>query len=234
MAVQLSDRPWVLTALPREQGPLRRRARSLAPLGPRAWRCQLATGPEFVLAETGVGGDATRRSLDALFALAKPTAALLCGFAGALADDLSVGDAVAATAVLDEAGHVWRSPLAPLPGLRTGTLVTSPTLIATVADKRALRVRTGADAVDMETSAFAEWCDAHAVPWSCVRAVSDDARTELSQATFDLLEDGRVRVGRLVWALLRRPSLIRELVTLGRHTARAADTLADVAEAWLA
>ena len=112
-------------------------------------------------------------------------------------------------------------------------LATSDCLVCAPADKMCLADAHGASAVDMESSYFAAWCADRSIPWTCVRVISDNAATHVSKEVFELLEDGRVVVRRLVTSLLRRPMLARELWRLGRATDRAARTIAEVLTAYL-
>ncbi len=167
-----------------------------------------------------------RQSLDLLRTIASPRFVFLAGFAGALADDLQVGDGVFASGVVDPCGVLRSTTITFALPHRIGTLLTSDRLIATPIEKLGLAKTHGAVAVDMETSYVAEWCERHAVPWGCMRAVSDDVRTPVSKDVFELLENGRVSPWRLAKALVRRPALVRELIQLQRATGKAAATLA--------
>jgi hypothetical protein len=84
----------------------------------------------------------------------------------------------------------------------------------------------------MESAAFAEWCEERSIPWSCVRAISDDAATTLPAELFGIVENG-LSLSRLAKAILRRPGLIVDLVFLERATRKAARSLACAIETWL-
>jgi adenosylhomocysteine nucleosidase len=96
-----------------------------------------------------------------------------------------------------------------------------------------LRQQFQADAVDMESMVAARWCHQHGVDFHCLRAVSDDAETNLSPALQGLLTSGRVSALKLTAALLRRPLLVFELLRLARNTRLAAQSLAAGIEMWL-
>lgn len=189
--------------------------------------------------ETGVGVANVERVLDWLLgepkldgAIYRPKLLLFAGYAGALAPDLAVGDLVLADAIADEAGRIWPTTWpGPLPAgtwqppLRRGTILAADRLIATVDDKQQLHQRHGALAVDMESAAFARRCTAKGVPFGVLRAVSDDACTPLSPALASLLAGGTVSPWRLVCAIAKQPTLIAELLRLGRHTKHASRQL---------
>ncbi|HEX3315640.1 MAG TPA: hypothetical protein VHR72_12145 [Gemmataceae bacterium] len=220
--------PWVLVAVARER--LFLRPQILRTLSPGIRLARLA-GQDFLLAETGMGSERVRTTLDRLRHESTCSRAIFAGFAGGLRPDLDVGDLLWADEVVAADGCRYRSPdSASCPG-RRGVLRSSDRLVSTPADKRRLADE-GADAVDMESAAFAAWCAEHAVPWSCVRAVSDAANTTIPSDVFDLVSDRGLSLPRLIRGLVRRPALVGDLWSLGRATRRAARPLAAAIEAW--
>jgi adenosylhomocysteine nucleosidase len=163
----------------------------------------------------------------------RPKALIFAGFAGALDPALRVGDVLLADEVVDGAGGRWPTTWPGVlpeshwePPLHRGRLLSTPQLIATPDEKAHLAKTHQAWAVDMESAVFAERCTGAGVPFGCLRAVSDDAATSLSPALVHLLSAGRVAPLRLVSAVARRPSLVPELMRLGRDTRHAARQLA--------
>jgi adenosylhomocysteine nucleosidase len=159
--------------------------------------------PHVSVHVSGVGRknatDATRR----LFRESSPRRVVAAGFCGALVPTLNIGDVV-------------RSP----------RILTVDHLVADPVEKRALAARHGADAVDMESAAVAEVCEAHGVPFRAVRAVSDTVDTALSPELVRFLSGGNVSPWRAMAALVRRPSLLGEFRRLARDTRAAARSLA--------
>lgn len=160
------------------------------------------SGPALVHVRTGMGVAAARRSVERLPRIAVE-GALLGGFTGALAPDLAPGTVVVADAVLDVAsGALHALPLADglaaavrsagLP-LARGTLATIDHMVLTREAKRALRERSGAIAVDMESAALAAGLAARGVPAGVARVVSD-AEHELVPALATFREHGVLRV----------------------------------------
>ena len=236
MSTNRASLPWLLVAVEREHLFFRRRCRIVETLRrdpTHAWRCRLGEH-DFILAETGVGGESVRLTLDWLWTVAPPTSAIFAGFCGALVDDLRVGDTVWADAVVDAGGGIWIPDLGrfeaqgrPSLGFRKGRVVTSDHLVDTAEAKRDLAAKSGAAVVEMESSYFAEWCRSHHVPWNCLRVVSDDAKTNVAKDVFDLLEGGRVSPWRLIRGISRRPGLVRDLLHLRKATNHAARVIAD-------
>jgi hypothetical protein len=76
------------------------------------------------------------------------------GLAGALRDELRVGDVLDATRVVDEHGEtLWEG--AGLGVGRRATILGGDVLVHDAAERRLLRERSGADAVDMESGVLA-------------------------------------------------------------------------------
>lgn len=218
--------PIVLFALARERAPFLRRFASAAPIADLPCPAWIVRGSDgaCIVAECGIGGERVRRALEAIAGRTVPPWLLFAGFGGALDETLKVGDVVTARAILDEKGGAWISPIA-FPG--EDRILAVDRLIGEPEEKRRLGRTYGAKAADMESGAFAAWCDARELPWLCMRGISDDVRTRLSPELFDLMAAGRVAPLRLAWSLLRRPSFLGELLRLARATRRAAASLAD-------
>src|SRR5262249_60293193 len=99
-------------------------------------------------------------------------------------------------------------------------------LIGSPANTRRLGEPFQAHAVDMESAWFASRCTHAGIPFACARAISDEVATPLSAALTSLLSGGSVSPPRLISALTRHPSMIRELLRLRRDTQRASEQLA--------
>ena len=218
--------PWILVAVARER--LFFRPKILRTLAPNVRLADL-DGRVFVLAETGMGPERVRATLDRIGG--RCCRAVFAGFAGGLRPDLAVGDLVWADEVVADDGRRFRPSASAPASVPPGVLRTSSRLVSTLAEKRHL-AEIGGDAVDMESAAFAGWCDQHAVRWSCVRAISDDANTALPAELFAVVENG-LSLGRLARAVLRRPALLGDLWSLSRSTRKAAKALAGALETWL-
>jgi adenosylhomocysteine nucleosidase len=235
------DDPCVLFALQRERVPFCREFRpNLKFKGSPCWAC--FCGPSWLpvlVVETGVGQASVTRVLDWLLAKPKcdgvpcePGLMLFAGFAGALSDARRLGDVVVVDEVVDEHGHAWKTTWPPLPlegawqpPLHVGRLLTTDRLIASPDEKRRLGETHGAVAVDMESALFAERCARAGVPFGCVRVISDDVATPISQRVMTLLEGGTVTPWRIIAELARRPGMVPELLRLGRDTKRASRQL---------
>jgi adenosylhomocysteine nucleosidase len=237
----LIDDPCILFALHRESGPFRSEFRPHQSFpGAPCWA--RFCGPAWLtvlVVETGMGQANVARAMDWLLdqpkldnVLYQPKLILFAGFAGALTEDLHIGDIVLADEIVDLHGHRWRTtwpnPLPDgswIPPLHQGRLLTVDHLITSPQEKYRLGQEHQAQAVEMESALFASRCTQAGIPFGCVRAISDEVTTPLAPALATLLSGGTVSPWRLLSELARHPGLIFHLLRLARDTKRAAQQL---------
>jgi adenosylhomocysteine nucleosidase len=235
MAVERKD-PAVLFALAREARPflagfsVRRRVAG----GPaETYLCE-APGSSLTVMVTGVGHERMGKALDWLLNAPRerlPGLIVSAGFCGALVQSVAVGDIVVATDIVSSDGGRHKAARLSEGASSTyqshlGPLLSTDQMVVSCEERRALAARHGAIAVDMETATLARLCTAHGIPFSCIRAVSDDAQTSLSPEMAQLIVNGKVSARRLTAAVLRRPAFTAELWRLARNSRLAADRLA--------
>ncbi len=105
-------------------------------------------------------------------------AVISTGFCGGLDPQLALGEVVEATSVVDlDTGRQYASrPIGTSAGCVRGVILSRDRVATTVEDKSKLRKDSGgALAIEMEAGAVAAWADRHAIPFYCVRVVSDTA-----------------------------------------------------------
>jgi adenosylhomocysteine nucleosidase len=176
-----------------------------------------------------MGPEAVERGLArALGSTGVPPFVLGAGFSGALDPALRTGDLILANEVVDEEGGAWETtwPDRCLP-LRRGRILSTARLIADASEKRGLKERTGALAVDMESAALARVCRSRGVPFGCLRVILDEQSVSLSPVLGRLLAGSKVSWGRLFATVVRRPGLLKELWRLGKGSRRAAGRLGE-------
>ena len=145
---------------------------------------------------------------------------LLAGFAGALDPKLNVGDVIVEGVAPDVASA--------LPA-KLASLHTTTAIIATAAQKAALRGQTGAAAVEMEAAAVRELARSVGVPFVHVRAISDTANEDLDARVLHGVDSfGRVKLAAMTGLVLRHPGILAGLLRLGSNTRLAGRRLADV------
>lgn len=124
----------------------------------------------------GVAGARCAAVLEKRIAAKRPSAVISAGFGGGLRDDVAAGEIVIST----NFSHPELLVVLPKePAWRHGRFVTSPEILATAAEKRALGLSTGALVGDMETSHVAGVCSQLEIPLLAVRAVSDTSSEDL-------------------------------------------------------
>ncbi|HVW08590.1 MAG TPA: hypothetical protein VHC90_08410 [Bryobacteraceae bacterium] len=148
------------------------------------------------------------------------------GTAGALDPSLGVADIVAATGVTD-GDRTWPALTVPGPAVKSGLVRTSQHIARTRVEKANLR-ESGAIIVEMEAAAAARAAEEMAVPFYCVRAVSDVAN-ETFFIDFEafFMPNGTLDVPRLlIYALAHPMDALPELIRLQRRSSLAAKRLA--------
>ena len=160
---------------------------------------------------------------------------IVAGIAGGLAPVSAVGDLVVPAEVVDgSSGARYRSEASRPP--RRGAIRTGEEGDYGFDDADVARlVRQGFTALDMETSAVAEVCEDHGVPWVGFRAVSDMAGSSSLGPVVMTLVDGDGRPGPRAAArfVLTHPQRVPDLARLGRDAGRAAHLAARAAIAHL-
>jgi adenosylhomocysteine nucleosidase len=238
----------LVVALPREIPAGFVRIDTLESTGPytfAVYRSAPATG-QHVTVQAGVGRIRAAEGARLLIRRFSPQALASFGFAGGLAPGLAQGALIIATEVVYEGSS--RTVVAAnrdlveqlqaaadaeeLP-VRQGRLVTSQHLVADPAAKAALRARSGASAVDMETAGIAEVAHAAGLPWVAVRAIVDRAEESLPAACLTVLrQDGSVAPGRLIQSICRSPQQLWHFLQLAGNSATARRHLSQAFERW--
>jgi adenosylhomocysteine nucleosidase len=141
------------------------------------------------------------------------------GFCGALDPALRVGDIVVRNDSRVQSG---------MPFVR-GQILSTDRVAVSAEEKRGLRARTGALALEMEAAAAARKAVEWAVPFHCIRVVSDTAEADLP-LDFNLYRDreghfSRVRIA--VAAMARPFSVMPALLEFDRNCRRAAEVLGE-------
>jgi nucleoside phosphorylase len=198
-------------------------------------------GRECVLLETGVGIARATDGARALLSLFRPVMAVSFGTAGAPRPGLAVGDVVAARSVhrleVGRAESAWPAAalsdaafkaaaesLQPLGArLSWGSIITTWGEQTFASEGAAIEN----PVLEMETAGIADACAEAGVPLLALRAISDSVEEPLPFNLSDYLDERqRLLVGRLVAAVLKRPSLLPALLRLGRNASRAAENAA--------
>lgn len=220
-------------ALPSESSDLVRRVSNSRPDGDLIFG--KIDNHDLAIAHTGVGARFCNERLEVLLHKARPKFVISSGFAGAVTDELRVGDLILAEnfsepGFLASAQRVLsnRQP-------HRVKLFTSTSIIDSISERNEIARSSGAAAVDMETGAIVAVCNAHRVPLLSLRAISDTPSRPLPappSVLFDI-EFQRTRFGRLLAYILRDPGSGWRLVRFGKEIARVRANLTDAIAALL-
>jgi adenosylhomocysteine nucleosidase len=186
----------------------------------------------------GVGAEHARRAAQLL--LAQGAKALVSwGSAAGLLPTLRVGTLVIADRVVAGADalipdQAWlarvEDAVRDAVSVIRGTLACPANVLRTPAAKAALARETGAVAADMESAAIGSVARDAGAPWIVLRVVSDDADTVVPSSVVSAIDrNGELRIGRLVKALIRKPSDIAAFPALARGMRLAGQTMRVVA-----
>jgi adenosylhomocysteine nucleosidase len=184
---------------------------------------------DVAIVHTGVGAKYCNQRLELLIHKARPEFVISAGFAGAVTDELHVGDLIYAenfsnAAVLANAERILatKSP-------RRVKLFTSTSILDSLDERNEIARASGAAAVDMETGAIVAACNTHGVPLLSLRAISDSPSEPFPAppaVLFDI-ERQRTSYGRLLAYLLRDPAAVPRLFRFGSAIARVRAKLTD-------
>jgi adenosylhomocysteine nucleosidase len=234
----------VVTALPEELGPFRKRAsnvRATRVLSCRYFLGDLA-GKPVVMTCTGVGRRRADRGARALLEAFSVRGFVGAGVAGGLSPGLRAGEILvghpvrdAAAAALGAPDASWvetalRSETAP----RRATLVTVDELVWSAAGKASLwRTCSPAQpaAVDQESAAWARVAAEKGVPYLILRTVLDVAEEDLPEFLARCQDpDGGLSRAKVAGHALLRPRLVPGLMALRRRTRSGGERLAGFVE----
>jgi adenosylhomocysteine nucleosidase len=207
----------IIAALPREIAALVRGVKPDAALRQRGiWLYRL---PGAVVVAAGMGSSRAALGVEAALACGGITALISAGVAGACDPALRIGDIIRAGEVIDTrtGEHFSNSQYRQV-------LVTTPD-IATVAEKQRLFASYYASAVDMEAAAVARLAEAHGLPFTAIKAISDAANFELPALAHFATAQGQFRETAFARHAALRPAMWSKLIHLARNSKLAIDAL---------
>jgi hypothetical protein len=153
---------------------------------------------------------------------------ILAGLAGGLNPAIRAGAACVISRVI-ALGDATMTPDLAGGTIPSAVVACSVEPLTNPQQRRTLRQETGADLVDMESLAFARFCQRRRIRWSIVRGVSDDAGTTLPPGIGRWVDGrGRTRSGAVIGDLLLHPRHWRLMMRLGRDGRLAMRAVADI------
>ena len=176
---------------------------------------------------TGVGEKVCRQRLEKFFQDQQFDCLISAGFAGALTDDLRVGDLLLAKNFSTvDLGEKWSPSGSPI---HFADMLTVSALIESGEERSKLALTSGAVAVDMETEFIARVCAKLGVPLLSLRVISDTPR-ELLPAPANVLFDverQQTPMLKLARYFLADPSHVPRLLRFAKRIRCARKVLAD-------
>jgi nucleoside phosphorylase len=175
---------------------------------------------------TGVGEKVCRQRMAQFLQDRQLDCLISAGFAGALNNQLNVGDLLLAQNFSTVELSKTRSLLVNLP-IHVANLLTVPSMIDSNEERNKIARATGAAAVDMETEFIARACAEHGVPLLSLRVISDTPRQRFPAPAHVLfnIERQRTSVVRLVLYLLRHPTRLPGLIRFMSQITRSRESL---------
>lgn len=195
---------------------------------------------DILLVESGMGFDNAARAAGEIISEAAPDLLISAGFCGGIAEELRVGDIVVAK----------RMVIASETGIEELPTETPPAALNFVAHQAAIGARifggtfagtavitskaklTGmlsgypCPVVEMESTAIALIAAENKVPLIAIRSVSDPADEELGFSLDEFCDSSlRIRPGRVLMTILRKPRIIPQLIRLAGNSRIAAKSL---------
>jgi nucleoside phosphorylase len=202
-----------------------------APEGVKSIRGQIH-GRAVEVFHTGVGEKRCRAQIEDFLRRQSFKYLISAGFAGALDQELEVGDLLlaenfsspelVAPAHLDFAGK----------GIFVGKLATVPGIVDSKSERDRWAAESGAAAVDMETEFIAAACAARRIPMLSLRAISDTPSKPFPappNVLFDL-EKQKTNLSRLALYLVTHPGALGRLNAFRQRIALARQTLTSALE----
>lgn len=182
-------------------------------------------GEPVRLAIAGMGAENSCRAARELLECGKVRGLVTLGFAGALADSLALGEILIADQVLDQQSRErfdCDGELFPLGGVRCGSLLSVPEVIASAVEKRRLAREWGAIAADMESAGVACAAAQAGVPFCAIKAITDTSEQSISIDFARCRSEHKgLSARKIVREAMRTPRGVRDLWRLayGAHVA---------------
>jgi nucleoside phosphorylase len=177
---------------------------------------------------TGVGETVCRERIGKFLQDQQFDLLVSTGFAGALNNELQVGDLLLAKNFSTIELNEKRSSVSRLP-IHMANLLTAPTLIDSSDERTEITRTSGAAAVDMETEFIARACAAHGIPLLSLRVITDTPREPFpapAHVLFDVAKQ-RTDLPKLATFLLTHPNRVPGLIQFARRIANGRKILAN-------
>lgn len=200
---------------------------------------------DVLLVESGMGFDNAARAAGTIISEAAPDLLISAGFCGGIAAELRVGDVVVAKkmVVVSENGIEDLPVETPAAGLNLvarqaaggerifGGTFAGTAVITSKTKLSGLLSGYPCPVAEMESAAIALIAAENRIPLIAIRSVSDPADEELGFSLDEFCDSSlRIRPGRVLLTILRKPRIIPQLVRLAGNSRVAARSLTSALE----
>jgi adenosylhomocysteine nucleosidase len=215
-------RTAIIAAFPGEVKPLVRGWPHGTRNGVDFW-AQRDSEDEWIVGCAGAGQSAATRAFAAIEDGGPVDLVFSVGWAGALTARIATGTAHNVAGVIDvQTGERFRCDA----GAGELWLATSPR-VADETEKRRLASAYHASLVDMEATAVARLAAMRAIPFYCIKGVSDGLNENLPDFNRFLAPDGKLQMGRLLVFAILHPWYWPALLRMGENSSKAAQSIAE-------
>ena len=189
-------------------------------------------GRRVSIVESGVGQAKAVSAAKDLIRVRQPAWVISAGFSGSLVKSVRRGDVVVANQLgTCQGGHLTvdlQMKSDEQAGLHVGKILMTDQLVSSSSEKRSLAEKFSSLAVDMESFAVAEVCSRERVKFLAVRVILDGVDDDLPGHLGKVLnaESNPERLGATLNALVRRPSMARDLWNLRQSSLEMSSRLA--------
>ncbi|MDB6036885.1 MAG: nucleoside phosphorylase [Verrucomicrobiales bacterium] len=176
------------------------------------------SGTEVLI--TGMGSENARAAISKYFESKRPARVITAGFAGGLDPTLELG------AIVFNSQDASLAKALQNQGARGCNFLFTESVAVTADQKKQLRLKSGADAVEMESHAIAEVCREAHIHCSIVRVISDTSMEDLPLDFNRIMTSNkRISIIKLALQIIRSPAKIPKLIQFRKKTIFAAKQL---------
>jgi adenosylhomocysteine nucleosidase len=224
MSTSPKPRPVFIAALRREIAGLVKGKGWQADHSRRTRNIHVYAHDDAIVACAGMGAARASLAIEAALALGPASELVSVGWAGACDLKFHVG-AVIRPSILIDAKTGERFFLVDPATTEAAEIVVTVAAPAGVTAKHRLRISYSASAVDMEAAAVARIAQARELPFSAIKAISDEADFELPDMQQFSTSDGQFQESEFALYVAFRPWLWKSVLTMAKGSRLAAERL---------
>ena len=217
-------RPVFIAAMRREIAAVVKGAGWHADRSHHARHIHVYSHEDAIVAFAGMGAARASLAIEAALALGPASELISVGWAGACNPRFRAGDVIHPSILVDArtGERFFLTDPCTIEDAETVVTVAKP---AGALDKRRLGSSYSASAVDMEAATVARLAQAHGLPFSAIKAISDEADFELPDMEQFSTDDGQFLESEFGLYIALRPWLWKSVLTMAKGSKLAAENL---------